>query len=790
MNRIYRIVWNATINRWVVASEVAKGRKKKTGRGEQVATGAAVMFAATLMLGTGVPLSAQAQVQGWSVAECYLFPSLYPRLCGGKKGGTASPAPAPAPTPAPAPEPPRLPEGSLNTFKYFKAKSTDPDASPTGKNSIAVGPRSSATQEVSMAAGYSSKATAGYATAVGGFAEATGYASSAFGTSASAAGDSSVSVGRNSKASHNRSVAVGNAAEALNDFGVALGNHAKVRGVRGTALGNATEVTADAARSVALGFHSVADRADTVSVGNSNEQRQIVNVAAGTEGADAVNVNQLKGVTGALGGGAGVDGKGNVTAPSYTINGNTYGNVGDALAAAAAAGGASPYFKANSTGAAASASGADAVAAGQNARAQADRSVALGVDSVADRADSVAVGDDTRQRQVIHMAAGTEDTDAVNVGQLKASGLIDSAGKAQRAVLFDGPDGEVDTKGRRIINVANAIDDTDALTLAQLKGAGLTFNNSGTVVSRVVTYQPASGTPGTQPVVVLEDNTLLRNVAAGKVDTDAANVGQVHDIVRQSTSVQSRGVEPLITLTRSVVRNGARVESAEPGQAMLDPLTTRSAMPTQRATVDIGDDDADDTPGAGRASLPNNGSGVKGESNANLVQFYANDYLRATGRSDSAGSAPASDAAVASVPVAVAIGADARAQVEASTALGAQAIVTAAGRDSVALGAGSVANEANVVSVGTDGTTAFQTFDKDSKRITIQNQANTRRIVNMAAGRNDNDAVNVEQLKAVTTALGGGAGVGSDGTVAAPSYEVGGAKYGNVGDALKAAASQ
>ncbi|MFP3821661.1 ESPR domain-containing protein, partial [Bacillus sp. SIMBA_008] len=80
MNRSYRIVWNATINRWVVASEVAKGRKKKTGRGEQVATGAAVMFAATLMLGTGVPLSAQAQVQGWSVAECYLFPSLYPRL--------------------------------------------------------------------------------------------------------------------------------------------------------------------------------------------------------------------------------------------------------------------------------------------------------------------------------------------------------------------------------------------------------------------------------------------------------------------------------------------------------------------------------------------------------------------------------------------------------------------------------------------------------------------------------------------------------------------------------------
>ena len=841
VNRIYRIVWNATINRWVVASEVAKGRKKKTGRGEQAATGAAVMFAATLMVGGGVPLSAQAQsIQGWSVAECYLFPSLYPRLCGGNKGGS----PAPAPAPSPAPDAPRLPDGAVNTFKYFKANSSAADASATGSDSIAVGPRAKASGTSSSSIGDQSIATHKFSNALGAYAKAEAEKAQAFGHGARANGlratsvgpdsvagaEDSISIGSSTSAKGDESIAIGDVAKAEAQSGISIGAHSmssksygnavgayataeaekaqafghgsRALGARATAVG--PDVTASGVDSVSIGSESNAshvnavalgsgartDRADSVSVGNATRQRQITRVAAGTQGTDAVNVSQLQGVTGALGGGAAIDGNGGITAPSYTINGDTYRNVGDALAAAAASGGASKYFKANSIGTDANASGANAVAAGQNARAQADRSVALGVDAVADRADSVSVGNATGQRQVIHMAAGTEDTDAVNVSQLKASGLIDAAGKAQRAVLFDGPNGEADVKGRRIINVADAVADTDALTLAQLKGAGLTFNGAGQATSRVVAYQPLSGVRGNQPLVVLEDNTLLRNVAAGQVDTDAANVGQVHDIVRQSTSVQTRGTEPLGTLARAALTQGAGLERAESGQAGLSPITPRSGALLQPAAIDIGEATSGETllVAEDRASLPTTGSGVKVDSSANLVQFYANDYLRASGRADSAGSAPASDAAVASVPAAVAIGANSRAFVEGSTALGAQSVVTSAARDSVALGAGSVATEANVVSVGNDGTTAFETFDRDNNRVTIQNPANSRRIVNMAAGHNDNDAVNVAQLKGVTTALGGGAGVAPDGTVTAPSYEVGGNKYGNVGDALKAAA--
>ncbi|GAB7526126.1 hypothetical protein PBS_51160 [Paraburkholderia sp. 2C] len=61
-----------------------------------------------------------------------------------------------------------------------------------------------------------------------------------------------------------------------------------------------------------------------------------------------------------------------------------------------------------------------------------------------------------------------------------------------------------------------------------------------------------------------------------------------------------------------------------------------------------------------------------------------------------------------------------------------------------------------------------------------------KKIFNLANGTADTDAVNVSQLKGVTTALGGGAEVNADGTVKAPSYNVAGSTYSDVGAALSA----
>ena len=62
----------------------------------------------------------------------------------------------------------------------------------------------------------------------------------------------------------------------------------------------------------------------------------------------------------------------------------------------------------------------NAVAIGSGAGVSAEGGVALGAGSVADRANAVSVGSKGAERQIINVAAGTADTDAVNVSQLNA----------------------------------------------------------------------------------------------------------------------------------------------------------------------------------------------------------------------------------------------------------------------------------------------------------------------------------------------------------------------------------
>jgi autotransporter adhesin len=80
-------------------------------------------------------------------------------------------------------------------------------------------------------------------------------------------------------------------------------------------------------------------------------------------------------------------------------------------------------------GATATASGNTAVALGVNSKATAANSVALGAGSVADEANTVSVGSATQQRRITNVAAGTNDTDAVNVGQFNA-GLANTLSQA------------------------------------------------------------------------------------------------------------------------------------------------------------------------------------------------------------------------------------------------------------------------------------------------------------------------------------------------------------------------
>ncbi|MGV2291212.1 YadA-like family protein [Trinickia sp. YCB016] len=192
----------------------------------------------------------------------------------------------------------------------------------------------------------------------------------------------------------------------------------------------------------------------TLSLNNN----KLIDLAAGTADTDGVNVAQLRGVLAGLGGGAGIDADGNILAPSYTIGGTTYNNVGDALknlddrvtANTDAINSANskidevdqrvtnvennnnPYVNVNSSnspstangqstvsiGGGAQANGNNSTALGENAIANGNNSVALGNGSVADEADTVSVGSSSLQRRITNVDNGQNPTDAVNKRQL------------------------------------------------------------------------------------------------------------------------------------------------------------------------------------------------------------------------------------------------------------------------------------------------------------------------------------------------------------------------------------
>ncbi|ELF9841003.1 trimeric autotransporter adhesin SadA [Salmonella enterica] len=256
-------------------------------------------------------------------------------------------------------------------------------------------------------------------------------------------------------------------ADAIN--GIAIGSNARANHANSIAMGNGSQTTRGAQTDyTAYNMDAPQNSVGEFSVGSEDGQRQITNVAAGSADTDAVNVSQLK-VTDSR-----------VAANTESINNlntqvsgldtrvtNIENGIGDIVTT-----GSTKYFKTNTDGVDANAQGKDSVAIGSGSIAAAENSVALGTNSVADEANTVSVGSSTQQRRITNVAAGVNNTDAVNVAQLKASeaGSVryetNADGSVNYSVLNLG-DGSGGTT--RIGNVSAAVNDTDAVNYAQLK---------------------------------------------------------------------------------------------------------------------------------------------------------------------------------------------------------------------------------------------------------------------------------------------------------------------------------
>ncbi|MGX7708095.1 hypothetical protein [Methylobacterium sp. Gmos1] len=269
-------------------------------------------------------------------------------------------------------------------------------------------------------------------------------------------------------------------------------------------------------------------------------------IAAGSQ--EGVNGGQIYSVTASLaaslGGGAGVAADGTLTLPRFTVQGGSYDSVGGALGSLDAAvttlnTSGSRYVAVNSTGPAAQAKGADTVAIGPGAVTTAGRGVALGAGAVASRAGlngaaeafsgvavassqgAVSVGDVGAERQITNVAGATQDTDAVNLRQLRAvggglAGALGGGAGFSADGTFTAPSYAVG--GQQYASVGAALGAVDTF--------GARYDVDPATGGRGQSMTLAGGDPN-QPV-------LIRNVASGILPTDAANLGQVTQAAAQA----------------------------------------------------------------------------------------------------------------------------------------------------------------------------------------------------------------------------------------------------------------
>ncbi|MDO7217277.1 ESPR-type extended signal peptide-containing protein, partial [Acinetobacter nosocomialis] len=359
MNKIYKVVWNASIGTWTVVSELAKS-KTRTG---SVSSSSEITSSQNEIISREKKFRPKALVL--SIISCLAASHVW--------------------------------------ADYTNLYGSIIDTSPTISNGIAIGANTgtpaTANDSNGLAVGSRANASAADSTALGNYVNATGVNSTVVGGQASAAGAQSIALQNNSDAdlvaeglatgssftavdsASSYSVAIGAMSQVVGSTAaMAIGKNAQVNSGanNATAIGNTATVDTNAVDGVAIGTNSLTSAANSVSlgprstasvtnsvalgagatttvqsgnsyitnvaasttngvvsVGSATNTRRIQNVADGAADSDAVTVAQLKDVnnravgnTTALGGGAAYNPATDVyTPPSYTItktDGTTY----------------------------------------------------------------------------------------------------------------------------------------------------------------------------------------------------------------------------------------------------------------------------------------------------------------------------------------------------------------------------------------------------------------------------------------------------------------------------------
>ncbi|MEF7361432.1 YadA-like family protein [Escherichia coli] len=364
---------------------------------------------------------------------------------------------------------------------------------------------------------------------------------------ASAAGIGSTAVGYNSVADGDNSVAIGHGSNSIVETSIALGSESVssrviVKGSRNTSVSE---------EGVVIGYDTTdGELLGALSIGDDGKYRQIINVADGSEAHDAVTVRQLQNAIGAV-----------ATTPTKYYHANSTAEDSLAVGEDSLAMGAKTIVNGNAgigigLNTLVLADAINGIAIGSNARANHADSIAMGngsqttrgaqtnytaynMDAPQNSVGEFSVGSEDGQRQITNVAAGSADTDAVNVGQLK----VTDAQVSQNTQSITNLNTQVTNLDTRVTNIENGIGDivtTGSTKYFKTNTDGADANAQGkdsvAIGSGSIAAADNSVALGTGSVAD-EENTIsvgsstnqrrITNVAAGVNATDAVNVSQL-----------------------------------------------------------------------------------------------------------------------------------------------------------------------------------------------------------------------------------------------------------------------
>ena len=353
-------------------------------------------------------------------------------------------------------------------------------AQANGVGTIALGTytRTKENTNYQTAVGFESKTDAESATAMGYQAVASGKDSVALGTGASTTGQDALTFGHNSQANGNSSLAMGLGAQANSNNAIALGyqtNSNSTNSTNGVFIGSVAGKETNGVGNIGIGSNT-----GNKIIGDNN-----VSIGTGAGSVTATNVYASESIM--------------LGTQARAINSTAANPVTNVIAIGKGASGG-----ANST-----------IAIGQNASSTNQNSVAIGTNASAPAYNGVAIG----SFSVANTEGGTVEGYNANASRTdKYAGLTGAVLKGNLGAVSIGNGG---TMTRQIKNLAAGTADTDAVNVAQLKSVNLAVKgNAGTGDVNLAAH----------PLTIKGNDSYITTNASGNTITISANQKDIHVI--------------------------------------------------------------------------------------------------------------------------------------------------------------------------------------------------------------------------------------------------------------------